>query len=186
MNIKRLNWLPLAAGALALVGCSSTPSKVDSGVIHARTFNFVNRGPQPAPSYTDDRAAVHTMIQEAITRRLTALGVKKVDTGGDVTVGYLVIVGNNASTAAINDYFGYGGDASALQAKAHAAYTNSKNPNFFEAGTLVIDIVDSRSFKLLKRNYATRTILRNLPEDARVARIQDVVDEILGDTRFAQ
>ena len=62
----------------------------------------------------------------------------------------------------INDYFGYAADADALQNKAQAAYTGSKNPNYFEAGTLVIDVIDSKTFKLLKRGYATRPILQNL------------------------
>ena len=55
----------------------------------------------------------------------------------------------------------------------------------FQAGTLVIDIIDSKSYKLLKRGYATRPILKNLPDDAKAARIQDVVDEILRDLRVA-
>lgn len=102
---------------------------------------------------------------------------------GDVTVGYLIIVGNNASTAVINDYFGYSEDDTKLHDKAHAAYTRNKNPNYFAAGTLVIDIVDSKTFKLLKRGHATRPLLRDLPADAKAARIQEVVDEILRDLR---
>jgi hypothetical protein len=73
-----------------------------------------------------------------------------------------------------------------LLEKAHAAYTGGKNPNYFEAGTLLIDIIDGKSFKVLKRGHATRPILRDLPAEARASRIQEVVDEILGDVRFAQ
>jgi uncharacterized protein DUF4136 len=182
MKVNRL--LVLAAVALALTGCSSTPTKVDSGPIRARTFSFADRGLKPEPTYTDNRQAVHRMIQEAITKNLADRGVTKADTGGDVTVGYLVIIGDNATTTSINDYFGE--DAYALQVKAHEAYTASKNPNYFQAGTLVIDIIDSKSFKVLKRGYATRPILRKVPDDARAARIQEVVDEILRDVRIAQ
>ena len=177
--------LSLIAGVLALAGCSSTPTKVDTGSIRARSFSFVDRGSKPSPTYAESRQAVHQMIQEAITKNLAARSVSKVDRGGDVTVGYLVIIGNNATTTTINDYFGYSADASAMHAKAHEAYTNNKNPNYFEAGTLLIDITDSKSFKLLKRGYASRPILRNLPDDARAARIQEVVDEILRDARIA-
>jgi hypothetical protein len=183
--MKPNSLLILAAAALAVAGCSSTPTTVDRGPIHARSFNFVDRGAKPSPGYTDNRQVVHTMIQEAITKNLAAKGVTKVANGGDVTVGYLVIVGNNATTESISTYFGYGEDAAALHEKAHTAYTESKNPNYFEAGTLVIDIVDSRTFKLLKRGYATRPILRNLPDDARAARLQEVVDEILRGLRIA-
>lgn len=183
----RLNsLLLLAAGALALAGCSSTPTKVDSGPIRARTFSFVNRGTRPNPAFVDPRQPIHTMIQDAITKDLAARGVAKVPSGGDVTVGYLVIIGNNASTELINDYFGYSGDAAALHDKAQDAYTSSKNPNYFEAGTLLIDIVDTKTFKLLKRGYATRQLLKNPTDDVRTARIQEVVDEILRDVRIAQ
>lgn len=182
MKINSL--LLLAAGALALAGCSSTPTKVDTGVIRARTFSFVNRGTRPDPAFTDNRQPVHAMIQDSITKNLAARGLTKVAAGGDVTVGYLIIVGNGVATEAINDYFGYGQDAEALHNKAHQAYTSSKNPNYFEAGTLLIDIIDSRNFTLLKRGYATRQLLKNISDDARAARIQEVVDEILRNVKI--
>jgi len=184
--MKLTSLLLLTAGLFALAGCSSTPTKVDSGAIRARTFNYVDRGVRPAPGYADNRDAVHSMIQDAINRNFGAKGVSKVASGGDVTVGYLLIVGNNASTTAINDYFGYGEDAAALHEKAHDAYTGSKNPNAFEAGTLVIDIIDSKTFKLLKRGYASRPVLRDISNDARAARLKEVVDEILRGVRIAQ
>jgi hypothetical protein len=171
--------------ALALAGCSSTPTKVDKGPIHARTFSFVNRGGRPVPDYSEKREAIHTIVQDCITRNLAGRGVSKVASSGDVTVGYLLIAGNNASTRSVDDYFGYAENADALVDKAHTAYTSSKNPNYFEAGTLVIDIIDSHNYKLLKRGYATRQILRNPPGEAMAARIQGVVDEILADLRIA-
>jgi Domain of unknown function (DUF4136) len=180
--MKPNSLLILAAGALALVGCS-TPKQVGGGPMHARTFSFVKTAGRPVPGYADNREPVHRMIQESIAKNLAARGVARVDMGGDITVGYLVIIGNNASTELISDYFGWPEQAAALHDKAQSAYTSSKNPNYFEAGTLLIDLVDSKSFKLLKRGYATRTTLRNLPDEAKAARIQEVVDEILRDVR---
>lgn len=179
--MKLNSLLLLAVGAWVLTGCSSTPTTVDRGPIRARTFSFVDPGAKPAPTYADPREAVHAAIQEAIAKNLAARGVTQVSKGGAVTVAYLIIVGNNVSTAAVADYFGYASDASALQDKAHRAHSKSKNPNAFEAGTLVIDIIDGKSFQLLKRGYATRPVLRQLPADARASRIQEVVDEILRD-----
>jgi outer membrane murein-binding lipoprotein Lpp len=183
--MKTNTLLLMAGGVLLLAGCS-TPTKVDKGPIQAQSFSFVSRGPRPARDYTDNRAHVHAMIHEAITKNLANRGISRTDAGGDITVGYMVIVGNNASTEMVSDYFGYGDDAAALQDKAHAAYTGVKTPNYFEAGTLLIDITDSKRFKLLKRGYASRPVLKNLPEDAKEARIQEVVDEILKDVRFAK
>jgi len=184
--MKPRSFLTLAAGILMLAGCSSTPAKVDSGPIRARTFSFMSRSGKPAPAYADKREAIHPMIQGAITKNLADRSVSQVPNGGDVTVAYLVIAGNNASVTSINDYFGYRDDGAALLDKAHTAYTSSKTPNYFEAGTLVIDIIDSKSFKLLRRGHATRSLLRNVSDDVRTERIQEVVDEILRDVRIEQ
>ena len=169
---------------LLLAGCS-TPTRVDKGPIQARTFSFIDRGAAPKPDFADSREPVHRLIQDAITDNLAAKGVTKVASGGDITVAYLVIVGNNGSTEAINTYFGYGRDATELHEKAHKAYTASKNPNYFEAGTLLIDIVDSKSFKVLDRNYVTRQLLRNPTAEVRAANVKDAVNAVLKDVRIA-
>ena len=176
--------LLLTLVALAPAASAGAPAKVDKGTIHARTFNFANPKSKPAPGFADNRAPVHAMIQKAITKNLAARGVTRVNAGGDVTVPYLVITGDNASTTAIREYFGYGEDLGDLHDRAQKAYTKSKNPNHFEAGTLLIDIVDRKTFKLMKRGYATRPLLRDLSAGAKAARIQEVVDEILRDARI--
>src|SRR6185295_2835556 len=122
----RLNsLLSLAATLTALAGCS-TPTKVDHGAIRAATYSFVDPGPRTRPSSADQTQAVHSAIQAAIDKNLASRGVTRVERGGDVTVGYLLIIGNNVSTMAINDYFGYGEDAQGLHDKAQSAYSDSK------------------------------------------------------------
>jgi hypothetical protein len=170
--------LAVVVAALSMAGCS-TPTRVDKGNIDARTFSFVNGGVAANPNPTDRRQAFHQMIQESITHHLKAKGVSLVPRGGDVTVSYLVIVGNNASTETIRTYYSEAGDAGAFGDKAFDAYTSSKNPNYFEAGTLLIELLDSRTFKLLHRNYAVRPILRDPSMEVRAARIQEAVDEAL-------
>ncbi len=165
-------------GLAFLAGCSSGSDEVTSSEIHARTFDFVGRKSE-APSYADDRAAVHSMIQSAISENLAARGLIQATASGDVIVAYLVITENNVSTSAISDYFSYRKDC------VHDVYTEGKNPDHFEAGTLLIDIIDPKSFRLLKRGYATRPIMRHLSTDSRDARIREVVDEILRDVRIA-
>jgi len=124
------------------------------------------------------------MVQEAIDANLTAKGLKRVAEGGDVTVAYLIIVGNNVTTSAINDYFGYGSDAMALIDKAHKAYTDIDQRSYFEAGTLLIDIVDPRTQKVLKRSCVTRPILQNASAEVRKARIQEAVNAALKGVRI--
>lgn len=182
---KIFYYATLSVTALLLGGCSSTPTKVDKGVIHASTFSFVSAGARTA-EFAENRGEVHTMIQQALAKNLAAKGVKAAASGGDVTVAYLLIVGNNVSTVSVADYFGYGRDTSGLQDKAQDAYSANKNPNYFEAGTLVIDVIDGRTYKLLWRTYITKPVLRNIPAEVRSARIQEAVDEALADLRVAR
>jgi hypothetical protein len=183
--MKPCLFLCVLATALVFVGCSSAPTQVDHGPIAAKTFSFVNPGNRAAPAFGDNREHIHQLVQEAITRNLASRGVTRTPAGGDVTVAYLMIVGNNASTAAVSDYFGYGRDAAALSDKAQEAYTHAKTPNYFEAGTLVIDVIDAKTYQLLKRGHATGPRLRNLPPDTQAATVQEAVDKILRDLRLA-
>ena len=186
LTIKHPALFALVLTALLAGGCSSTPTKVKSGPIKAQTFSFVKKSDRPDPFYVDTRAHAHTMIQDAISGELTKRGLSKVESGGDITVAYLVIVGNNATTELINDYFGYGRGAAELHDKAHNAYTSSKNPNYFEAGTLLVDIVDTKTYKILNRNYVVRPRLRNASDEELRKHIQDAVKEVLAELRVAE
>src|SRR5262249_54597816 len=85
----------LLAAALGLTACSSVKMRIDGGPVHGETFSFLDTGPRTTPSYAEDRSQVHAVFQDAITRNLAAKGLRRVSQGGDVTVGYLIIVGNN-------------------------------------------------------------------------------------------
>ena len=183
--MNRILLLPALLTGLMIAGCSSTPKRVDSGPVRAHSFNFVNGGTTPTAAAADQWGAVHLLIQDAISQNLAGKGVQKVTTVGDVTVAYLLIVGNNAVTESISTYFGAGRDASGLADKAHVAYTENKNPNYFEAGTLLVDIIDSRTYKVLHRNFVVRPVLRNPSTEARAANIQSAVKEVLSSLRIA-
>jgi hypothetical protein len=184
MRIPNASLLLLSL-ALTLAGCSSTPTHVNKGPVRAQTFQFVNTG-KPLPAYAAPEQQVHTMVQSVIKESLAQRKVQHVNQGADVTVAYLIITGNNAVTSSIDEYFGYGRGASDLRDKAHDKYTSSNNPNYFEAGTLVIDIVDSKTWKLLERGYATRALLQNPTPEQRMTRLREVVEQILKDVEFKQ
>ncbi len=176
--------LVLAACVLSIAGCSSTPGKIDTGAIPAGTFCFIS--PKPLPAYAAPEPQVHALVKSAITESLARRQVRRVEAGGDITVAYMIITGNNASIASIEDYFGYGRDASGLRDKAFDKYTSSKNPEYFQAGTLLVDIIDSKSGKVLKRGHATRALQQNPSTEQRAARMQEAVEEILAGVRFTQ
>jgi hypothetical protein len=101
-------------------------------------------------------------------------------------VAYLIIAGNNSTTTSLNEYFGYTDDAIAMTDKVHKSQAVKANDRgYFEAGTLVIDILDPRTSKVLKRATIQAQILRELPLDEREARLQKFVDEALSDLQIA-
>jgi hypothetical protein len=176
-------WSGLAFAVILVSGCA-TPTHVDKGSIKATTFSFVNPGPLPEYAFREDRKQVNALVQEAVISDLAAKGVSFVAQGGEVTVAYMIVVGNNVATTAINEYFGYGADAIALEDKAQKAYTDGKQRGYFQAGTLLIDIVNPRTSKVLARNYVTRPVLQNPSADARKANIEEAVNEALKGVRF--
>jgi hypothetical protein len=177
----------IVAAAFALAGCSSVKTHVDTGPIHARTFSFINTGSREVPDYAEKRKQVHAAVQEAITKNLAAKGMTCVKEGGDVTVAYLIIAGNNATTTSLNEYFGYSPDATALTDKVHKSQAvKGDDRSYFEAGSLVIDFLEPGTSKLLKRASIQAPILRALPMEERTARLQKLVDEELSDLRIAQ
>jgi hypothetical protein len=183
--MKNSMFLLITAGVLMLTSCSSTPTKVDTGSIRASTFNFVDRSSPNRFEFADNDAAINAAVQQAITENLSRHGVSRVAGIGDLTVAYLITVSDNVSTTAINEYFGYGRNPAALVDKAHEKLSvESNNPNNFAAGTLLIDILDSKTYELLKRSFVVRPVYRNVSADARAARIQEAVYAVLSNLKI--
>ncbi len=177
-------------GSLLLAGlmaaCSSVKTHVDKGPVQARTFSFLNTGDRQVPSYAEERKQAHAMVQQAIINHFASKGVAYAPSGGQVTVAYLIVVGNNSTTTSLNSYFGYSADSEAIVDKVHAEQTGSEARGYFEAGTLVIDMVDPATSKLLQRRSIQAQVLRNLPMENRSARVQAIVDQALKDVPLSQ
>ena len=175
----------LLAGVL--VACSSVKSHVDKGPVKARTFSFLNTGSKQLPGYAEERKQAHEMVQQALIKNLAARGVSYTASGGDITVAYLIVVGNNSTTTSLNSYFGYSPDSEAFVNKVHEEQTGSNSARgYFEAGTLVIDVVEPATSKLLQRRSIQAQVLRNLPLETRTARVQAIVDQALKDVPLSQ
>ena len=177
----------LAAGALALGGCATEPARYNAGAVKARTFNFVRMSESPNTSDADKQAQLHALIQNAIEKNLASKGLTKVDKDGDVAVLYMILISDGTSTKTINDYYGYDESSNALQDEAHKAFAiDKRNKTAYDAGTLVIDIVDLPQGKVLWRNFVWRPILKDLPTEQREVRLQEAVDEVFKNLRVAQ
>ncbi len=173
--ISRAAALLLAAALLA--SCSSTPVQVSGGPLKASSFSFVQARPKPATGMMNPDDATHAAIQRALKDQLAARGVAYRPSGGEVTVAYLVILGNNVATTSINDYFGYGRDAEELLNKARQA--SGGRTDYFEAGSLVLDVLDPATGRLLSREYVVRPLLRTAPAAQREALVREAVGAVL-------
>lgn len=66
--MKSTSLLTLGLAALLAAGCSSTPTRVNSGTIKASSFSFINTAGRPQPGYADQNAQLHKLVQGASLR----------------------------------------------------------------------------------------------------------------------
>lgn len=182
--MQKVKWLTCVALAGLLAGCASVKMKVDSGPLSAQTFSFMAPGPRSEADVRPNEKKAHTLIQEALTTHLDAKGVRRVETGGDLIVAYLIIVGNGAITTCRDEYFGFDSDAPEMLNEFHERSVKQAGRNPMVAGTLVIDLLDGKTSRLLTRATVESEILRDVSEDVRAARVQAAVDLALSDLRI--
>ena len=78
------------------------------------------------------------------------------------------------------DHFGYGRDAIKILEKAHdRGVVENKSPDEFEAGAVVIDLLDARTNELVYRSFAKRDIIEGISDSDRERRIGEAVAEAL-------
>jgi hypothetical protein len=181
------NVRPLLLCAAFLAGCTSVPTRVDEGRIDAATFSWMPSRESAAASSADAKA-VDAAVLSAVEDALAQKGVRRVDGGGDITVGYLVVLHSAAATTTSAARFGYGPEAMQIQTHAHRRaedlYSRIEKDRTQDASkvyvaALVIDVVDAKSLRLLYRNFAYRPVQKNPTEEQRQSRVREAVDEIL-------
>lgn len=176
-----------AAGVLTLAGCSSTPTRVDTGAVRAKTFNFFDARAANSAPLKPREAEIHGLIQAAIVKELAAKGLTKVEKDGDVTVTYLVIVSDGGKTVSYNEFYGVGGPADDLQLRAHDAFTvKNRNLTQYKAGTLLVDVANFREYQVYWRNYVWSPILSDLPDAERKDRLEGFVRDVLKPLRITR
>lgn len=180
MNLK-LSVVAALCGVV-LVGCSSVPTRVDKGPVQATSYTLMKSKAPASVVVNERRERVHKLIQAAIASELEQKGLQPKASGGNVQVGYMVIVADNATTATYDEYFGYGRDASDLSEKAHKTLSKSKSRDLFEVGAIVIDVVDARDSKLLFRSIAHMDV-SDVTSANRAERINTLVASCLGSLR---
>lgn len=175
--------LLLAVAALGLVSCAPSvemPKGTSKGYTSARLIQRDPAGPAVTDATDATEKQVHGMIQNSISKQFTAKGLAYGRGNAELVVAYLVIYQEPGMTSSYETYFGYGRDASQISDLAHTrgALENSR-PDYFRQAGVVIDVIDSRSNKLVYRNFAKGDVIKGASSATRAARIDAAVAQAL-------
>jgi hypothetical protein len=171
----------IAIAALGFVSCSThvdLPKGTSKGYTSAR---LVQRDPnRPAPTNATE-VKVNRMIQQSLAGKFATHGLAFGKSDADLVIAYLVIFQEPGVTTRYDDYFGYGRSADEIGDVAHTrGILKSKRPDYFERAGIVIDVIDSRTNKLVYRNYAVGDVVRGATDSVRTSRIDAAVAEAIG------
>ncbi|MCX6873459.1 MAG: DUF4136 domain-containing protein [Verrucomicrobia bacterium] len=178
MNFIALPVLTVLSLFLAACGPGvDMPKGTSKGYTSAR---LTQRDPnRPAISNPTERS-IHGMIQDSLRRQFRAKGLAYGTGSADLVVAYLVIYQEPGMTTSYEDYYGYGRPADAITDRAHdRGVIESKRPDYFQRAGIVIDLIDSRTNKLVYRNFATGDVVRGASGKTRAARIDAAVAQAL-------
>ncbi len=170
----------MLAAAAVLGSCSpgvDMPQGTSKGYASAR---LIQRDPNlPAPSTAIERQ-VHGMIQKSISGQFGAKGMSYGKADSDLVVAYLVVYQEPGMTADYRDYFGYGRDAGEIASLAHTrGVLKNERPDHFRQAGIVIDVIDSRTNKLVYRGFSKNDVVAKASPATRASRVNAAVAEAL-------
>jgi hypothetical protein len=163
---------------LALLPACQTVAQPKGSSHGYRSARLVRPHAAPAVANPDDR--VNHAIQSALASTFRANGFDIQSPDAELTVAYLVLVQDNVTTTLINDYFGFGRNAMDIANLAHErGVIRNNTADSYESGTVVIDILDNKTGKLVYRDHATRDVTGGLSDAQLKARADSAVQQAL-------
>ena len=169
------------AAATIFASCSTNvdmPRGTSKGYTSAR---LIKRDPNGPAITNATEKQVHGLIQKSISKQFTSNGMTYGKGGADLVVAYLVIYQEPGMTARYEEYFGYGRDADQIADVAHTrGAVENQRPDFFRQAGVVIDVIDSRTNKLVYRNFAKGDVIKGASSGTRAARIDAAVGQAMG------
>ncbi len=169
----------LLPAVLLALGCASLPIETD----YDPSFDFGGyKGfawlAEEQPITGDvrlDNPLLHERLRQAIQQTLAAAGFEQVDGGSaDFRVGYHLSLQQRLDVSTLNSHYGYGPGANRWGYGPPETVVRE-----YEEGTLVIDVVDARSDRLVWRGSAYGRMRESATPEQRQQRAQEVVATIL-------
>lgn len=156
----------------------STDYDPSADFIDLKTWNWepAKAGDRPGE---DENTLTAQRVKSAVQAQMEAMGYNKVNVNPDFLVGWHASVKEKMDVQTINNYYGYGPGWG-------YNYWNSWGPGYsdtftyyYEEGTLILDVVDSKTHQLIWRGTAKAVVDENATPDQRTAKINKAVEMIL-------
>jgi hypothetical protein len=167
----------LCLGIALLSGCSTT-KKIDlpkGSSAGYSTFRMYQHNSSHVPDFTNREDTVNAVLQSALKAEFEAQGMKESPGNAELIVAFLLVVQNTAVTTAISDY--YVSSGSDIVSRAHSRMGSKNMPGGYEAGAIVVDIIDKDSGVVIYRDFAKRETLDYLTPAEKEKRAQEAAVE---------
>ncbi len=179
-----LPWLLVAA--LSVVACSTVRTSYDfdpsADFAGWRTYAWFPVDPVPTGDPRADNPLLHGRIEAAVNRVLDARGYRQVDGDApDFYVNYHLFTQSRIDVQTIDRVYQRGPRQRSWGGRGWdgVGWTETRVRQIDE-GTLVIDLIDASRRRLAWRGTGTRRISRDPPAERVTRRVNEAVDEILG------
>jgi hypothetical protein len=152
LSARSLKFAACGITAIALTGCSSmtVSSYLERGSDFARyrTYGWDKAGPlETGDPRLDNNPFFHERIQADVEKQLATRGFEKPTSGvPDLLVHYHASVDQRVDVNGVDQQNGYCNDSDGCR------------PYVYDSGTLLVDLVDSRTHKLVWRGWAEGTM----------------------------
>ncbi len=182
--MKVLRFVSIVVGVLVLYSCAARNIAIDydpeASFENLKTYNWVPGTPVKTGNVKlDSDSLLHGRIKSQIENWLDSHGYKKADVKhADFLVTYYVTVEKKTEILSINDYYGYPGD----WGYGYYGYSGVYNRFYayeYDYGTLIIDIVNSKTRKLMWRGSIGQQVFDRESPEKKIARIAKAVDAVL-------
>ena len=179
--MKILSLLSTVAIAISMNACSTNIDMPKGSVKGYNSARLIKRDTFDTKLNAKEEQT-HRMIQKSINTEFTNRGKSfgNANTNADLIVAYLIIYQNNIMTTSYNEFFGWGRDVGHITDAAHIkGVIKNVRPDSFERAGLLIDVIDSKTNKLVYRNIFVGDITRGTSEAVRSQRINKAVNQAL-------
>jgi hypothetical protein len=171
----------LAAGCPTLQVSSDFDPAADFSTL--KTYDWMARAKTTGDPRIDNNTMLDARVKQAVDQQLTARGFSKVASGqqADFLVGYHVTLDKKTSVNVINDTYNYppgwyGGPMGGPYSNVPPAQVYTYQ---YDEGTLLLDVVDAKSKKLLWRGTATDEVNFKGSPESRQEKVNDAVTKML-------